>query len=43
MRPWRLDDLFYILNAPAELQKGHIRVMAKPSQFNKPFGSFSVR
>ena len=30
-------------NAPAKLQRGHIRVMPKASQFNKPFDSFSVR
>ncbi len=30
-------------NAPAKLQRGHIRVMAKPSQINKLFVSFSAR
>jgi hypothetical protein len=30
-------------NAPAKLQRGHIRVAAKPQQINKPFVSFSVR
>jgi hypothetical protein len=30
-------------NAPAKLQRGHIRVLAKRAQFNKPFVSFSVR
>ena len=30
-------------NAPAKLQRGHIRVIAKRSQFNKTFDSFSVR
>jgi len=30
-------------NAPAKPRRGHIRVMAKPSQINKPFVGFSVR
>ena len=30
-------------NAPAKPRRGHTRVMAQPSQINKPFVGFSVR
>jgi hypothetical protein len=30
-------------NARAKPRRGHIRVMAQPSQINKPFIGFSVR
>ena len=40
---WPIIGVLSPPNAPAKLQRGHIRVIAKRSQFNKPFDSFSVR